>query len=172
MDRAKKNLFVFDVFLLIFLILSDQFFKYFAVIKLKNQPDFNIIDGVLSLQYVENYGAAFGVLQNHKYFFIFSSIIFLGIVIHILKKMPNASKYKQLHILLVIAAAGAAGNLADRLRLGYVIDFIYIVIIDFPVFNLADIFVTFSAAIIAFQILFVYEDSDLDFLFTRKSEGL
>ena len=61
--------------------------------------------------------------------------------------------------------------LTDRLRLGYVIDFIYIVIIDFPVFNLADILVTFSAAIIAIQILFVYEDSDLDFLFARRFEG-
>ena len=171
MCKNKKNLFVFDIFLLSFLVLCDQFSKYIAVSKLKNQPDISIIDGILSFQYVENYGAAFGVLQNHKYFFIFSLLIFLCIVYRILRKMPDALKYKRLHILLVIAAAGAAGNLTDRLRLGYVIDFIYIVIIDFPVFNLADILVTFSAAIIAIQILFVYEDSDLDFLFARRFEG-
>lgn len=170
-NKHKARLFLFDIFLLFFLVAADQFTKHMAVAKLKGQPDISLIDGVLSLQYVENYGAAFGVLQNQKYFFIISSFVFLCIVLYVLIKMPDASKYNQLNILVVIAAAGAVGNLTDRLSLGYVVDFVYIVLIDFPVFNVADLFVTFSAAIITIQVLFKYEENDFDFLFEKKSES-
>ena len=74
------------------------------------------------------------------------------------------------HILLTFISAGAVGNLIDRIQLGYVRDFIYFSIIDFPVFNVADIYVTVSTALLVILVLFYYREEDFnDFrLFHRK----
>ena len=63
---------------------------------------------------------------------------------------------------MLLIAGGAIGNSIDRMRLGYVIDFFYFKLIDFPVFNVADIFVTVSVVLLIFFILFFYKEEDLD----------
>ena len=126
MDKKKIKLLVFDLLFLSFLVFADQFTKYIAVLKLKNQPAFSIIDGVLEFNYLENRGAAFGMLQNQKIFFVFVALIFLGVIAYVLIKVPYEKKYRRLHVLLILIAGGAIGNLIDRLRLDYVVDFIYI----------------------------------------------
>lgn len=168
MNKGKAKLYIADLLLLFLFVAVDQFTKYLAVLKLKGQPDVPIIDNVLTLQYLENYGAAFGLLQNQKTFFVISASLFLCLILFVIIKMPNSPKYHHSHLLLVAVAAGAAGNLLDRVRLGYVVDFVYIELINFPIFNVADMYVTFSAALIAVQILFVFEDEDLAFLFSKK----
>ena len=65
-------------------------------------------------------------------------------------------------------AGGAVGNMIDRLRFDYVVDFIYIALINFPIFNVADMYVTFSTAVMIFQVLFVYKENDFDFLKSGK----
>lgn len=66
-------------------------------------------------------------------------------------------------------SAGAIGNMIDRIRFDYVVDFIYIVLINFPIFNVADMYVTFATVILVFQVLFVYKDNDFNFLsFNQK----
>jgi len=169
MNKRKILLLISDFFLLIFLVVTDQITKYAAVIKLKNQPAYNIIDGVLEFNYLENKGAAFGMLQNQKIFFVFVAIVFLGVILYVLLKVPDDKKYTRLHVLLIMISGGAIGNLIDRLRLDYVVDFIYIVLINFPIFNVADMFVTFSTAILVIQVLFVYKENDFNFLsFNQK----
>lgn len=170
MSRHKVKLLVLDFLLLVLLVIADQFTKYTAVLKLKDQPAFNIIDGVLEFNYLENRGAAFGMLQNQKSFFVFVAVIFLGVIIYVLIRTPDAPKYTRIHVLLVMIAGGAIGNLADRLRLDYVVDFIYIVLINFPIFNVADMYVTFSTAILIIQILFVYKENDFNFLSFKKKK--
>lgn len=160
----KKWLLCIDLLLLIILVFIDQFTKHLAVIKLKNQPAFNIIDGVLEFNYLENRGAAFGMLQNQKMFFVFVAVIFLGVIIYVLFKAPDDKKYLPIHFLLTMIAGGAIGNMIDRLRFDYVVDFIYFVLINFPIFNVADIYVTVATAILVIQVLFVYKDSDFNFL--------
>ena len=164
MNKSKIKWLVFDLLFLIILVVLDQITKYIAVIKLKNQPAFNIIDGVLEFNYLENRGAAFGMLQNQKMFFVFVAVIFLGVITYVLVKVPVEKKYNRIHVLLVLIAAGAIGNMIDRLRLDYVVDFIYFVLINFPIFNVADIYVTVSTLILVIQVLFVYKDNDFDFL--------
>ena len=165
MDKKKIKLLVFDLLFLSFLVFADQFTKYIAVLKLKNQPAFSIIDG----NYLENRGAAFGMLQNQKIFFVFVALIFLGVIAYVLIKVPYEKKYRRLHVLLILIAGGAIGNLIDRLRLDYVVDFIYIVLINFPIFNVADIYVTLSTVLLVIQVLFVYKDNDFSFLsFNQK----
>lgn len=169
MKKQKWKLLFFDLIFLIVLVTIDQVTKYAAVIKLKNQPAFNIIDGILQFNYLENRGAAFGMLQNQKIFFVFIAVIFLSVIIYVLCKTPNDKKYRMLHVLLILIAGGAIGNLIDRLRLDYVVDFIYIVLINFPIFNIADMYVTFATAILVIQVLFVYKENDFNFLsFNQK----
>lgn len=160
----KWILYIIDIALLGVLVLIDQFTKYLAVVNLKDKAAFNIISNVLELNYLENRGAAFGMLQNQKIFFVFVAAIFLAVIVFVLIKTPADKKYTKLHILLVFISAGAIGNLIDRLRLDYVVDFIYFSIINFPIFNVADMYVTVSTFVLVITILFVYKDHDFSFL--------
>lgn len=170
MNKHKVKWLIWDLIFLILLVGLDQYTKYEAVVRLKNQPAFNIINGILEFNYLENRGAAFGMLQNQKIFFIFVAVIFLGIIIYVLFKAPDDSKYNRLHILLILIAGGAIGNLIDRLRFDYVVDFIYIVLINFPIFNVADIYVTFSTIILVIQVLFIYKENDFNFLSFKQKK--
>lgn len=164
MSLKKKLLLFIDLLGICALVALDQYTKYLAVIHLKDKPAFNIINGVLELNYLENKGAAFGMLQNQKAFFIFVAVVILGVIGYVLFKVPERKKYRILHILLSLIAAGAIGNMIDRIRLDYVVDFIYFVLINFPIFNVADIYVTVSTVVLVFLLLFVYKENDLNFI--------
>lgn len=151
------------------LIVADQYTKAMAVVTLKDKPAIPIIPGILELNYLENRGAAFGMMQNQKIFFIFVAVVIIGCIIYMLVKAPAQRKYIILHILLVFIAAGAIGNMIDRLSLNYVVDFIYVKAINFPIFNVADIYVTVSTILLAIMLIFVYKDDDLRFMSFRAS---
>lgn len=170
MSTQKKKCLILDVVLMIVLIIIDQITKYLAVIHLKDKPALNIINEVLELNYLENKGAAFGMLQNQKIFFVFVAIIILGVIAYILYKTPDAKKYTIMHILLTLIAAGAIGNMIDRIRLDYVVDFIYFVLINFPIFNVADIYVTVATVILIFVLLFYYKENDLEFISFKQKK--
>ena len=163
--RLKKKLLIFlDLLGICALVAIDQYTKYLAVIHLKDKPAFIIFNGVLELNYLENKGAAFGMLQNQKAFFIFVAIVVLGVICYVLFKMPDHRKYRILHLLLSLITAGAIGNMIDRIRFNYVVDFIYFVLINFPIFNVADMYVTISTAALVIMLLFVYKENDLSFI--------
>lgn len=164
MSLKKKLLLFLDLLGICALIALDQYTKYLAVIHLKDKPAYNIINGVLELNYLENKGAAFGMLQNQKAFFIFVAVVTLSVIGYVLFKVPDRKKYGILHFLLSLIAAGAIGNMIDRIRFDYVVDFIYFVLINFPIFNVADIYVTVSTVVLVFLLLFVYKENDLSFI--------
>ncbi len=166
--RPAVNL-IIDAVIMCLLIVADQYTKALAVVMLKDKPAIPIISGILEFNYLENRGAAFGMMQNQKIFFIFVAVIILGCIIYMLVKAPAQKKYVILHILLVFIAAGAIGNMIDRLSLNYVVDFIYIKAINFPIFNVADIYVTVSTILLAIVLIFVYKDDDLRFMSFRAS---
>ena len=167
--RRKRKALLTDVIFIIILVAFDYLTKYLAVAHLKDKQAFTLINGVLELNYLENKGAAFGMLQNQGGFFIFVAVIVLGVIAYILYKTPNDKKYNLMHILLSLIAAGAIGNMIDRIRLDYVVDFIYIVLINFPIFNVADMYVSFATVILVLALLFYYKESDLSFIsFNQK----
>ena len=170
MNKQKKRLLLTDFLGLIALVLADQFTKYIAVVHLKDQPAIPIIPDVLELNYLENRGAAFGMLQNQKIFFVFIAVIILALIAYVLFKMPEKRKYTILHVLLVLIASGAIGNMIDRLRLDYVVDFISFVLIHFPIFNVADIYVTVATTALVVLLLFVYKEEDLNFLSFKQTK--
>ncbi len=170
MNKQKMHLLIADFLGLAALVLADQFTKYIAVIHLKDQPAIPIIDNVLELNYLENRGAAFGMLQNQKIFFVFVAILILTVIGYVLIKAPEKKKYTILHVLLVMIASGALGNMIDRLRFEYVVDFISFVLINFPIFNVADIYVTVATVVLVILLLFVYKEDDLNFISFKQKK--
>ena len=148
----------------------DQITKHYAYTLLKGKEPFSLIKGVLEFYYLQNSGAAFGMLQNQKFFFIFVAILFSVIILFVLIKAPNLKKYNALHFCLVAIMAGAVGNMIDRIRYDYVIDFIYFKLINFPIFNVADICVTCATAGLMILLLFVYKEDDLSFLSFKQKK--
>ncbi len=168
--KRKTRLLLVDLAVMLVLILADQAAKYAATLYLKGKPAIPLIPNVLELNYLENRGAAFGMLQNQKIFFVFVAVVILAAIVFVLTIIPLKRKYTALHILLIMVAAGAAGNMIDRLRLDYVVDFISFVLIHFPIFNVADIYVTIATIFFVILFLFYYKEEDLEFLgFQQKT---
>ena len=164
MNKKKKQLFGMDLVIALLLTALDQLTKYLAVIHLKDQPAIPLIKGVLELQYLENRGAAFGILQNQKVILLIVSVLFIGVILFFLNKVPDTSRYTILHVLAAAVIAGGVGNMIDRFRQGYVVDFIYFSLIDFPIFNVADIYVVTATILVFVLLLFVYKDEELKFI--------
>lgn len=163
--RTKKILqLLTDMIIMAVLIAADRYTKYLAVAKLKDKPAYVLIDNVFELSYLENRGAAFGIMQDMKYFFLVVAVVMLLFVFYALYKLPGRKGYKLMECCLLLIGAGAVGNMIDRVMSGYVVDFFYFVLINFPIFNVADIYVTTACAILIISILFVYKESDLAFL--------
>jgi signal peptidase II len=167
--KYKAKLIAFDLGLLGLVVAADQYTKHLAVQNLKNQPAFIIVDGILEFNYLENVGAAFGMLPNQKFFFVFVAVIFLCVIAFVLTRTPHKKRFIVLHILLTMIAGGAVGNMIDRLRLTYVVDFIYVPVVklfgqSFPIFNVADMFLTVPTFVLIILILFVYKEDDFEFL--------
>ena len=147
----------------IILIAFDLLTKSIAVNALEDGKRIPLIPGVLEFYYIQNRGAAFGIFQNGTFILGVISAIALAVIVFVYLRVPDGNKYLPLRLDLVFIAAGAAGNLFDRITLQYVRDFIYFSLIDFPVFNVADIYVTCSVFILAYLILFYYKEEDLQF---------
>ena len=166
--KNKISLLIFDMIGLLILVALDQLTKYMAVVFLKANDSVPIFQGILELRYLENKGAAFGMLQNQKIFFIFIALLILGVIVYVLIKTPADKKYTILHVLLVLIAAGSIGNMIDRISQDYVVDFIYFVLIDFPIFNVADIYVTLSAIALIIVVFFYYKEEDYSVIFSSS----
>ena len=137
---------------------SDQIIKYFVLLYLNPVGSVGAINGFLEWNYVENTGAAFGSFSGNTALLsiITAVIIIAGIAAIILKKINN----KFLLVTATVIIAGGLGNLIDRIFRGYVVDFIKVLFIDFPVFNFADILVTCgSFMLIIYLIIDIYKDS-------------
>ena len=102
----------------------DLISKIWAQSSLSDGP-LVLIDGVFELRYLENRGAAFGILQNQRFFFLVLTVFFLAAMIRIYAKIPSDGKYRILRELVVIVSAGAFGNSHDRLTLSYARVFLY-----------------------------------------------
>ena len=150
------------------LVCIDQFTKYLVVGHLKDRPAYVLIRNIFQLEYLENRGAAFGILQNQRVFFYISVLLITAAVIWFYSKVPMEKKYLPLRICAVLIVGGAFGNCIYRIRLNYVVDFFYFKLIDFPIFNVADIYVTVAAFLLVILILVYYKEEDLERIFHRS----
>ena len=149
-------------------VILDQWSKYMAVLHLQGTDGVDLIPGVFRLTYLENRGAAYGVLQGQQWFFYIITAVILVAVLLVYRRMPAGRKFLPLRVCAVLIVSGALGNLIDRVGQGYVVDFFYFELIDFPVFNVADIFVTVSAVLLAVLLLLYYKEEDLEYIFYSR----
>lgn len=151
------------------LIALDQWTKYMVLLHVKPIDSIPLIPGILSFTYHENRGAVWGIMQGQIPVLIVTTVIILTVVLWIYSRIPDTKKYRWLHFIAVLVIAGAIGNFIDRLFRHYVVDFIYFELIDFPIFNVADMYVVIAAFLLIFVSVFIYkEDSDFDFLNPKK----
>lgn len=157
---------------MILLFAADQYTKSLAVQYLKEQPSIKLIPGVLELYYLENRGMAFGLLQDQYWLFAVMTVLFLIVIVIAFHKIPKTNRFIPLFTVLTVLTAGAVGNFYDRFLNHYVVDFIYVSLINFPIFNVADIYVTVSVAAFLLLYLLYYKDEDFAFLHKdAKKEG-
>ncbi len=161
MNRSKcikSNLFA--LLALCILTFTDQFTKRLAVLHLKGNDGISLIPGVFRLYYLENTGAAFGALRGKLFLLIPISIIALGLFFYFYERYAFTRRFRPLRACLTVLAAGALGNMIDRIFHHYVIDFFCFELIDFPVFNVADCYVCVAMAVLIILLLFYYKEED------------
>lgn len=167
MFRNKKYVITNLLFALLFvmLIAVDRITKSLAVQYLRGNEK-EVIPGVFSLHYLENRGAAWGMLQNAIWLFAIITIVVMAAMLYFYGRIPMERKFTLLRFNIILLAAGAIGNFIDRLMWRYVVDFLYFKYINFPVFNVADCYVCIAAVLLIYCLLFRYKDED--FLWKKK----
>lgn len=193
MKKTKSRKQLCSAAIMVFLLVAlDQLTKYLAVLKLKmsGKGVFELIPGVFELRYLENQSAAFGVdllsiIQRIFHFsywdnnpmaflrakMIFFSVITIAVVILLCLwycKIPHTKRFGLLNVVVILFISGAIGNLLDRIINNYVVDFFYFCLINFPIFNVADIYVTVAAFMFIILGLFYYKEEDFSIIFPDR----
>ncbi len=154
-DRQFKALMLMAVPIIIIGVIVDKLLKVYVTSHLKDLPAKNIIPGILNLTYVENTGAAFGILKGHRYLFVGITIIVLVFTLYHLFKGNIYGTFGLGAVSLCIS--GTIGNLIDRVADGFVVDMFETVFVEFPVFNMADALLNIGGVMLAIYILWFHE---------------
>ena len=165
----KRFPYIAHALVCLLLVLFDQGTKYFARTYLKNSPKV-LWEGVFSLHYHENRGSVWGILQGKVDILLIVSIILFALFIYVYIKMPKTKNYYPLFWILVFMGAGAIGNTIDRIVFGYVTDFFYFELINFPIFNIADCYITVCAFVMILLVFTLYKDDEFTFLSPKRKE--
>ncbi len=137
------------------IVALDQFTKYMACAFLAPVGSVTLIPGLVDLTFIRNDGAAFGLFQNMRWFFVIATVLVLGFVVYAaVKKMIDHPLLKWSVTLVV---GGAIGNLIDRALSGSVVDMFEFTFIRFAIFNVADIFVSVGGVLLCVYFLFFYK---------------
>jgi signal peptidase II len=151
--------------LFLILVAIDQLTKKWAVMTLKDADPIVWIPNVFELHYLENRGAAFGILQGQKIFFVIMTVIVCIVFLILYLRMNTDRYFLPMRLTILLLLSGAVGNFIDRVSNNYVVDFFYFKLINFPIFNVADIYVVCAVIIFAFLLLFYYKEDDLKEVF-------
>lgn len=146
------------------LILFDQWTKQMAASSLKDKANFTILHNVFELEYLENRGAAFGILQNQRWPLLLLTLLIFVVLCIVYYRIPTGRRFLPLQLVTLLIGAGAVGNMIDRFIKGYVVDFFYFSLIDFPVFNVADCYVVVGVCLACLLTLFYYKEEELEAL--------
>ena len=159
---------ILPIIAVIVLIILDQGTKFWALASLKPIHNMTLVEGFMDLTFVENRGVAFGMFSGQRWFILLlTGVIAVGLVWFYVT-MPKKKEYFPLRVSLVLVLSGAIGNIIDRLFRGYVVDFFEFTFFEWPVFNVADIYVVVGVILLALMILFVVKDEDLEL---KKKKG-
>ena len=138
--------------MIVLIIAFDQITKYFASLKLADGSVAKFIPGVVQFKYAENTGMAFSMLSGARWVFIALTVVVCVGVFYYL--FSNRCKNLWLYWSLGVILSGGIGNLIDRIRFGYVVDFIEPIFVNFAIFNIADCAVTCGAVVLVGYLLY------------------
>ncbi len=155
---------VYAVIGVIVLFFVDKYTKIWAINNIKDKENINIIDGVFELAYVENKGAAWGMFEGATLFFAIITIVVVLAVIWTFISLGKSKKDKLLKISLVVFTAGVLGNFYERMLYHKVVDMLHFYLIEYPVFNVADVFIVVSSIVVAVLLIFFYKEDELKFM--------
>lgn len=152
----RKNMTAAIVYMAIFFIglIADQLTKYWVTLRIKPHNTVPLVENVLHFTYSENTGAAFSIFRGMQSFLVILTSIGMALIFVYMVKIKGDGK-ALLQFSLALILAGGVGNLIDRLRLGYVIDFIDVRLINFAIFNVADILISVGMFLLIVDSLFV-----------------
>lgn len=142
-----------ETLIIILIVIFDQLSKYFVNLYLKGKDAIEAIPGLLSFRYHENRGAAWGMLEDHRWVFMVISTVAIFAIIGYLIWTRKKKDSLLFRISLCFFAGGGIGNMIDRVILSYVIDFLRFDFIDFPIFNVADSFITIGAFLMILNLI-------------------
>ena len=142
------------------LVLLDQGAKLWALTSLKPIHTMTLLEGFMDLTFVENRGVAFGMFSGQRWMILVLTGLIAGVLVYFYQTLPEERKYHQVRGSLILILSGAVGNIIDRVFRGYVVDFFEFTFFEWPVFNVADIYVVVGVILLSFQILFVLKDED------------
>lgn len=150
------------------LVVFDQLTKYLIDHNMDLYDSIPVIDDIFEIHYIRNTGAAWGILADQQIVFYICTILVcvIGCLFYI--RCAKTGKYRDIQIVLILILSGAIGNFIDRLHFQYVIDFLYFKLIDFPVFNVADCYVTIGFFFMVILLFFKYKEEDLEKLMSLK----
>ena len=170
-DKIIKARPLISILIILVCVGIDQFTKLLAINNLRDLADeIPVINKIFGLYYVENKGISFSMLSSKMALIIIITSIIMLILIYVLIRTPKTKYFMPFSIVLSVIVGGAAGNMIDRIFRGFVIDFIMLDFINFPIFNVADIFVCVGLFILVILIIFKYKDKDFDFIIPKKGE--
>ena len=139
------------------IVAADQFVKYLTVANIALYADVPFIPGLLQLTYVQNTGAAFSSFQGQQWLFALIFVIFSVLIVREYRKQTIGFTRLEWWCIAAIYGGGL-GNMIDRVRLGYVVDMIETTFMEFPVFNIADCFITCGCILLMVHLVLFHKD--------------
>ena len=152
----------------IFVVLFDQITKMLVVRNMGLNDSKPLIEDVFELHYIQNTGSAWGMFSGKTLILTIVSLLLMGGLVYVLWNLSSDRYYRLLRLFISMIMGGAIGNMIDRIRLGYVVDFLYFKLINFPVFNVADIFVTVPIILVIIFVIVRYHGDDFDVMLGDK----
>ncbi len=145
--------YLFMLLLTVGIVAADQIVKFFVVEQIPLHSFVTAIDGIFHLTYVRNTGAAFSSFQGMQWLFALIFLLFTAGIIWVFVKNPIGFTTFDFYCVAAIFGGGL-GNMIDRLRFSYVVDMICLDFMEFPVFNIADCFITCGCIVLMVHLIF------------------
>jgi len=159
MNKQRAINWVIFIVVAAVLVALDLWLKYWANANLQSTPTRDVIPRLLGLTYTRNTGAAFGLLSGFewgRWVLVAVKVVLMCGLLFYFNRLPEKRKYWWLRVPIILVFAGGIGNLYDRIRFGYVRDMLMFLFVDFPIFNLADVFVVCGVFVGGFLLFFVF----------------
>ncbi len=171
-SKFKIKIFILPIIIIGLLTALDQLTKFIITSKFSLYETKPVIKDVFAITYIQNTGVAWGMFKGKRIIFLILTFIALLFAFRIYYNVYNKKKYIPIRICLILLISGALGNMLDRIRLGYVVDFFSFELINFPVFNVADIMVVISIFLLFILLMFKYSNEEFDEIMKLRISGV